>query len=225
MLYSYDRLRQELTTRQKPGGLNMTQDILTIDEVADYLKVNIRTVYRMLKAQEVPAFKVRNQWRFKREDVDVWITKHTGAERGSVMVIEAPFTDSDSEQTVEVPVLGRAACGMPMLAEENIEQYIPVSKKIAASPYKYYMLRAKGDSMNQAGINDGDLVLVRQQSTARHGDIVVALIDDEATIKEYTATGSAVVLKPHSDNAIHKPIILMRDFMVQGVVVTTIAGI
>jgi len=79
--------------------------------------------------------------------------------------------------------------------------------------------------MNQAGINDGDLVLVRQQATARHGDIVVALIDDEATIKEYTSTGSAVVLKPHSSNPSHRPIILTRDFCVQGVVVTTIAGI
>jgi SOS regulatory protein LexA len=203
----------------------MTQDILTIDEVADYLKVNIRTVYRMLKGKEVPAFKVRNQWRFKKDDVDVWITKHTGAEKGGVELIQAVFTDSDSEQTVEVPVVGRAACGIPMLAEENIEQMIPVSKRIATPPYKYYMLRAKGDSMNQAGINDNDLVLVRQQSTARHGDIVVALIDDEATIKEYNTTGSAVVLKPHSTNTIHKPIILMRDFMVQGVVVTTIAGI
>lgn len=204
----------------------MTQDILTIDEVAGYLKVNIRTVYRMLKAKEVPAFKVRNQWRFKRDDVDVWINKHTDAEKGAFHIIEAPAVmNGDSEQTVSVPVVGSAACGMPMLAEENIEEMIPVSKKIAAPPYKYYMLRAKGDSMNEANINDGDLVLVRQQAVARHGDIVVALIDDEATIKEYTTTGSAVVLRPHSTNPVHKPIILTRDFMVQGVVVTTIAGI
>jgi SOS regulatory protein LexA len=203
----------------------MTQDIMTIEEVAGYLKARITTVYRMLKAKQVPAFKVRNQWRFKKEDLDLWVRNHTGAEKG-VVVLEAPvMTNNDSEQTVEVPVVGRAACGMPMLAEENIEQMIPVSKKIAYPPYKYYMLRAKGDSMNEAGINDNDLVLVRQQATARHGDVVVALIDDEATIKEYTSTGSAVVLKPHSSNPVHKPIILMRDFMVQGVVVTTVAGI
>jgi repressor LexA len=203
----------------------MTQDILTIDEVAGYLKVNIRTVYRMLKAKEVSAFKVRNQWRFKKDDIDSWIKKHTGAEAGTVQVIEEPAPNGDSEQTVEVPVVGRAACGTPMLAEENIEEMIPVSKRIAAPPYKYYMLRAKGDSMDQAGINDGDLVLVRQQPTARHGDIVVALIDDAATIKEYNSTGSAVVLKPRSSNPSHRPIIMTRDFMVQGVVVTTIAGI
>ncbi len=203
----------------------MTQDILTIEEVADYLKVNIRTVYRMLKAKEVSAFKVRNQWRFKREDLDMWVKKHMGQEANSAHIIEAPAVNGDSEQTVEVPVVGRAACGAPMLAEENIEQMIPVSKRIATPPYKYYMLRAKGDSMNQAGINDGDLVLVRQQPTARHGEIVVALINDEATIKEYTSTGSAVVLRPHSTNPVHKPMILTRDLMVQGVVVTTIAGI
>lgn len=205
---------------------NMTQDIMTIEEVAGYLKASITTVYRMLKAKQVPAFKVRNQWRFKKEDLDLWVKNHTGNGVGKIEITEAPvMSNNDSEQTVEVPVVGSAACGMPMLAEENIEQLIPVSKKIAAPPYKYYMLRAKGDSMNQANINDGDLVLVRQQSTARHGDIVVALIDDSATIKEYTSTGSAVVLKPHSDNPVHKPIILMKDFMVQGVVVTTIAGI
>jgi repressor LexA len=204
----------------------MTQDIMTIEEVATYLKASITTVYRMLKAKQVPAFKVRNQWRFKKEDLDMWVKNHTGNEASGVQLMEAPAVENfDVEQTVQVPVVGRAACGTPMLAEENIEEMIPVSKKIAAPPYRYYMLRAKGDSMNQAGINDGDLVLVRQQSTARHGDTVVALIDDEATIKEYTTTGSAVVLKPHSDNTAHKPIILTRDFMVQGVVVTTIAGI
>jgi repressor LexA len=203
----------------------MTQDILTIDEVAGYLKVNIRTVYRMLKANEVPAFKVRNQWRFKKDDVDGWIRKHTGNEAGTVQIIEAPEINGDSEQTVEVPVVGRAACGMPILAEENIEEMIPVSTKIAAPQYKYYMLRAKGDSMDQAGINDGDMVLVRQQATARHGDIVVALIDDAATIKQYNTTGSMVVLKPVSSNPAHRPIIMTRDFMVQGVVVRTITGI
>ena len=203
----------------------MTQDILTIEEVCDYLKVNIRTVYRMLKAKEIPAFKVRNQWRFKKADVESWISRHTGDEAGGLHIIEDAAESFDSEETVKVPVVGSAACGAPMLAEENIEEMMPVSRKLASPPHKYYMLRAKGDSMNQAGINDGDLVLVRQQSAARHGDIVVALIDGEATIKEFNTTGSSVVLRPRSTNPVHKPIILTRDFMVQGVVVTTIAGI
>ena len=80
------------------------------------------------------------------------------------------------------------------------------------------MLRAFGDSMNKAGINDGDLVLVRQQQTAENGDKVVALIDDEATIKEFHHEGDMIILKPQSTNSKHRPIILTWDFKIQGVV-------
>ena len=76
--------------------------------------------------------------------------------------------------------------------------------------------------MNMAGIEDADLVLVRQQSMANNGDVVVALIDDEATIKEFNHTGDAVILKPKSRNKKHQPIILTENFQVQGVVIKTI---
>ena len=74
-------------------------------------------------------------------------------------------------------------------------------------------------------INDSDLVLVRQQPMAENGDIVVALIDDEATVKELHISNDAVVLKPKSDNSEHQPIILEHDFRIQGVVVATIPDI
>ena len=73
--------------------------------------------------------------------------------------------------------------------------------------------------MNKKKINDGDLVLVRQQLSAKTGDIVVAIIDDEATIKELQISNSAIVLKPRSTNKRHQPIILDRDFLIQGIVV------
>ena len=130
--------------------------------------------------------------------------------------------DSQRAQTVDVPLIGRAACGIPILAEENIEAMIPVSTKLAKPPHKYFLLKAKGDSMDQKGITDGDLVLVRQQSTAKDGDTVVALIDDEATIKEFRIGGETFVLRPRSKNKDHQPIVLTKDFQVQGVVVTTI---
>ena len=79
--------------------------------------------------------------------------------------------------------------------------------------------------MNQKGINDGDLVLVKQQSNANNGDIVVALIDDEATIKELRINDDNVVLLPRSSNKAHTPIILSRDFIIQGLVVSTIPKI
>jgi len=202
----------------------MEEEIMTIEEVANYLKVNIRTVYRMLKAKEIPAFKVRNQWRFKKEEVDKFIGEHRNGKTVNISVVES-FNGEENTQTVDVPVVGKISCGAPVLAEENIEDTIPVSTKLAYPPYKYYLLKAKGDSMNLAGINDGDLVLVRQQNTARIGDKVVALIDGEATIKEFSISNDAVVLKPRSSNKEHKPIILTRDFMIQGVVVSTIPGI
>ena len=76
--------------------------------------------------------------------------------------------------------------------------------------------------MNMAGINDGDLVLIRQQSTAENGDLVVALIDNEATIKQFLRYKDAVILKPKSSNPIHTPIVLTNNFLVQGVVELTI---
>ncbi|MBU4348190.1 repressor LexA, partial [Patescibacteria group bacterium] len=95
----------------------------------------------------------------------------------------------------------------------------------AKPPYKYFMLRAVGDSMNKARINDGDLVLVRQQMTANNGDIVVALIDDEATIKKLRLHKDHVILEPDSTNSEHCPIVLERDFRIQGIVVRSMPGI
>ena len=130
--------------------------------------------------------------------------------------------DNVRAQTVDVPLVGMVACGAPILAEENVQAEIPVSTKLAQPPYRYFLLRAKGDSMDQKGINDGDLVLVRQQPTAENDDIVVALIDNEATIKEFQAAGETVILKPCSKNKSHQPIVLTKDFQIQGVVVRAI---
>ena len=141
---------------------------------------------------------------------------------GNFQFVKGGEEDNVRAQTVDVPLVGMVACGAPMLAEENVQAKIPVSTKLARSPHRYFLLKAQGDSMDQKGINDGDLVLVRQQTTAGNGDIVVALIDNEATVKEFHAAGETVVLKPRSKNKQHQPIVLTKDFQIQGVVVTTI---
>ncbi len=132
------------------------------------------------------------------------------------------FGDMPQEQTVKVPLLGTVTCGLPILSEENIEAELAVSTKVAKQPGTYYLLRTQGDSMNQKGIHDGDLVLVKQQNNADNGDIVVALIDDEVTVKELRVNNDNVVLLPRSSNKTHMPIILSKDFVVQGVVVSVI---
>jgi len=141
---------------------------------------------------------------------------------GNLQIIKNLEDDKTRAQTVDVPLIGTVACGTPALAEENTEAMIPVSIKLTRPPYKYFLLKANGDSMNKKGINDGDLVLVRQQTTAKNGDVVVALIDDEATIKEFYISGETIVLKPKSTNKQHKSIVLTKDFQIQGIVVTTI---
>lgn len=141
---------------------------------------------------------------------------------GSIQFRDIEEEGTERAQTVDIPLLGTVACGTPIFAEENISALIPVSTKLAKPPHKYFFLRAKGDSMNEKGINNGDMVLVRQQNTAKNGDLVVALIDDEATIKEYHNHGETIILKPRSTNSEHQPIILTKDFQIQGIVVTAI---
>lgn len=127
-----------------------------------------------------------------------------------------------SERTVEVPLVGSVACGLPSLAEQDPEAMIEVSTKIARPGHTYFLLRAKGKSMNKSGINDGDLVLVRQQATAKENDKVVALINDSATIKHFHRQGNVVILRPNStDKKEQKPIVLSDEFLIQGVVFAT----
>ncbi len=142
---------------------------------------------------------------------------------GEIQLIQDQGINStNNARTVNIPLVGNVACGLPILAEENIEALLPVSLNIARPGHRYFFLKARGDSMDQAGINDGDLVLVRQQSSAENGDIVVALIDEEATIKEFQKTKGSIILKPKSSNKKHQPIILTNNFQIQGVVVTAI---
>jgi repressor LexA len=120
----------------------------------------------------------------------------------------SPDYRSESYDVQMVPLIGAIACGMPIFAEENIETQIPISSKFVTGGSTYFFLRAQGDSMNQKGIQDGDLVLVRQTNYPENGKIVVALINDEATLKEFHMDQSTIYLIPHSDNPRHKPIIL-----------------
>jgi repressor LexA len=143
-------------------------------------------------------------------------------EDGTLQVRKDLPQAEDHARTIEVPLIGSVACGTPLLAEENVEALIPVSTSLAKPGGRYFLLRANGDSMNEAGIGDGDLLLVRQQPQAENGQNVVALINDEATVKEFRREQSAVVLFPRSNNKHHKPIMLTSDFIIQGVVTSVL---
>ena len=114
-----------------------------------------------------------------------------------------------------LPVVGRVAAGAPVLAEENIEEYVEVPE-LAGGDAGEYVLRVTGDSMRDAGILDGDHVVVRKQDTARNGEIVVALVGEEATVKRYFKESDHIRLQPENDA--HEPI-RTRDAEVLGRVV------
>ena len=116
---------------------------------------------------------------------------------------------------VDVPVLGRVAAGQPLLAVHNIEDFFPLPLDFTEHE-DVFMLRVRGDSMQGAGILDGDYVVVRRQASAHNGDIVVALVGDEATVKRFYREGDHVRLQP--ENPAFEPI-LTREVQVLGRVI------
>jgi SOS-response transcriptional repressor LexA len=120
---------------------------------------------------------------------------------------------------VAIPLVGSVPCGEPLLGENNIEQMIMVDKSKIKPGVKYFILRASGDSMNKAGINDQDLVLCRASEKGETGDNVVALLNGEnVTIKYYDKKDGRRILLPKSNNSEHVPIIPQEGDSVQGVV-------
>lgn len=115
-----------------------------------------------------------------------------------------------------VPLVGRIAAGSPILAEENIEDIIPVPPALDAKDS--YALRVQGDSMIEDGILDGDIIIVDPSRRAGKGDIVVALVDDEATVKRFHPHGDMIELRP-ANAAMQSLIVPARDVQLQGVVV------
>lgn len=114
--------------------------------------------------------------------------------------------EEDDASVVRVPVVGKVTAGQPITAFEDIEEYFPLPENVVASD-QVFMLRVVGDSMIEAGILDGDYVIVRQQNVANNGDIVVAMTDeDEATVKRFFKEKNHIRLQP--ENAALQPIIL-----------------
>ena len=113
-----------------------------------------------------------------------------------------------------VPILGAVSCGIPKYAEENIEEYVCLPESLFGRG-EFFMLRAKGDSMTGAGIEDGDLVLIRQQSTAEYNQVVVALVDDDATLKRFRPKADHVCLHPENNR--------YEDFIVDSCLIQGVA--
>lgn len=127
-----------------------------------------------------------------------------------------PFLDIDYDApVVQVPVIGKITAGAPILAVENIERSFPVPRDFTGSK-ETFMLHVSGDSMVEAGILDGDMVLVSKQNTAIDGDIVVALLDDEATVKTFYKEKDCYRLQPENR---YLKAIYVNDLVILGKVI------
>lgn len=123
----------------------------------------------------------------------------TGATRKPAFSPDSTSTpDSSDASLVKLPLVGRVAAGSPILAEQNIEEEIPLPTSLFGDRNSF-LLTVRGESMIDAGIFDGDTLLVREQSTANNGDIVVAMIDEEATVKSYYKEKDCIRLQPHNE--------------------------
>jgi repressor LexA len=112
---------------------------------------------------------------------------------------------------VEIPVVGRVAAGLPLLAVENVQDTVHVDKFFIGQTREVFALRVKGESMIEDGIFDGDYIFVKKQLQASRGDVVVAMIGDEATVKRYFPEGDSIRFQPA--NAAMQPIIVRKkDF-------------
>ena len=136
----------------------------------------------------------------------------------ALMIVEAEeepaFVPEERDDIVDIPIIGRVAAGTPILADQNVEETFPIPARYAVGTS--FMLRVRGESMINAGIMDGDLILVQQQNTARNGEIVVAMIDgfeSEATVKTFYREGDHVRLQPENDTM--SPIIV-QDVKILG---------
>lgn len=118
--------------------------------------------------------------------------------------------DMPKKEIVNVPVIGTVAAGRPILAVENIDDTLPISIDFVGNK-ESYVLRVKGESMIEAGILNGDYVIVNSQNTAENGDIVVALIDDEATVKTFYRENDHIRLQPQ--NSSMDPILIKEPYI------------
>ena len=149
----------------------------SIQEIADEVGLNKSNVSRYLTAMEEKGMISRN---------------------GSYYGLETNSMKKVSRNLQQLPIVGDIACGTPILAEQNIESYLTISGNFLGAG-NYFVLKAKGESMINVGIYEGDWIVVEKRNTARNGEIIVALVDDSATVKTFYKEDGHIRLQPEND--------------------------
>lgn len=196
-------MRKKLTNRQQQVLdfiINYVRDVgypPTVREIGNEFKISSKGAYDHIMAVEKKGYIRRDASKPRAIELMDFIPGRTP---GSV---------------IEIPVVGKVAAGEPLLASQNIDRTISLSSDMIRTE-EPFALRIKGDSMIGVGILEGDYVIVKQQPAAEQGDIVVALIDDEATVKRFYKAGDHIKLQP--ENPSMKPIIV-KDVTILGKVI------
>jgi len=196
-----------LTTKQQRvldvirGAMRQRGQPPTVREIGHEIGVlSSCTVQRHLDALEKKGFIRRDRYKYR-----------------SIELTDSPIPPF--VRAVNVPILGQIAAGAPILAEQNIEDTFPLPMDLVPDSDKVFMLRVRGDSMIDAGIFDGDLVAIRQQNVASNGEIVAAMIENEATIKRFYKDGKQVRLV--AENPAYPPIVT-NDCQILGKLILSI---
>ena len=181
----------------------------TAKEIAEILNITQTSVFEQLSRLEKKRY----------------ITRQKGAAR-TIGILnqpenEKPAKKSDSVKLVKVPIIGTIAAGAPIFADENMEGEILVDESNIGKG-RFFALRVRGDSMINAGINNGDLVIIKRQPLAENGDIIAALIDSEATLKRLSLTNDEVFLLPENEKYSPINVTCREDFKILGKMVTTV---
>jgi repressor LexA len=180
-----DFIRSSIRERGYPPTLREIGEhmgIRSTNGVNDHLRALERKGYLRREDMKSRALRVVGE-----QDVD-------SASSGSTSL--SARSSGSEDDTIEVPVLGRVAAGLPILAEENLVDSVRVDRMLVKGSQDVFGLRVQGDSMIEAGILSGDYIFVKKQSTAERGDIVVALIGDDATVKYYFPERDYVRFQP-----------------------------
>jgi repressor LexA len=203
---------QGLTRRQQMVLDYINKSILdrgyppTLREIGSYMGIrSTNGVNDHLRALERKGY-------LKREDMKSRALRPTRIDAGTA-----------AGETTEVPLVGRVAAGEPVLARQNITEKLVVDRALVGAHEELFALRVAGDSMLDAGICDGDTVFVRKQMYAEKGEIVVALLNDEATVKHYRPEEDHVVFEPA--NSAYAPIVVRREDLLPTQILGVVVGL
>ena len=150
-------------------------------------------------------FEIASTFGVKRH-IDALVKKgylqiESNSSRSLSIINNEPVTQQpQNDNMIEVPVVGRVAAGFPILAVENIEDNVMIDKRFVKSKNNCFGLKVRGDSMINAGIFEGDIVIVNQQSNANNNDIIVGMLGDEATLKRLVKVNNRLCLMPENEN-------------------------